>query len=147
MEQVKLSMQHGGKHFPALIRTAAILQLIYAIIELGDCITAILMASGLATNFYPLMVFKEMQTLFDSQPVWLIPLFLFYTSLRAASAVGLWQNRMWGFWLTIFVSIATLIMAPFLLPFTALEMLLNGVLMMVLLIGFFGDTPILKPKG
>jgi uncharacterized membrane protein (DUF2068 family) len=127
---------------PALIRTAAILQSIYALIEVVDCITASLMALGLVTNFYPTMLFKEMQTLFDSQPVWLVPLFLFYTSLRITSAIGLWRNRMWGFWLTIFVSIATLIMAPLLLPFTAVEMLGNGVLIMVLLIGFFGDAPI-----
>jgi uncharacterized membrane protein (DUF2068 family) len=127
---------------PVLIRTAAIIQSIYALIEASDCITAILMASGLITNLYPKMLFGEMQVLFDSQPVWLAPLFLFYTLLRTTSAIGLWRNRMWGFWLTIFVSVATLIMAPFLLPFTAAEMLLNGILLIILLIGFFGDTPI-----
>jgi uncharacterized membrane protein (DUF2068 family) len=127
---------------PALIRAATILQSLYALLEVADCITAILMAFGLVHNPYPAVMFQEMQSLFDTQPFWLVPLFLFYTSLRVTSAIGLWQNRMWGFWMTIFVSTATLIMAPFLLPITAVEMLGNGVLIILLLIGYFGDIPI-----
>jgi len=105
------------------------------------------MALGLIANLYPKMLFAEMQTLFDRQPVWLVPLFLFYTSLRVTSAIGLWRNRMWGFWLTIFVTTATLMMAPLLLPMTTVEMLLNGVLMIVLLIGVLGDQPILNAQN
>jgi uncharacterized membrane protein (DUF2068 family) len=127
---------------PSLMRAVAILQSLYAMIEIADCIVAILMALSLVRNYYPKMLFQEMQILFDSQAGWLVPLFLFYTSLRITSAIGLWRNRMWGFWLAIFVSTATLIMAPLLLPFTTVEMLLNGVLVAMLLIGFFGDTPI-----
>ena len=125
---------------PGLIRTAALLQSIYALIEVVDSVFASLMALGLVANPYPPLLFKEMQSLFDNQPGWLIPLFLFYTSLRVTSAIGLWQNKLWGFWLTIFVTSATLIMAPFLLPMTAGEMLLNGILIIVLLIGYFGDA-------
>lgn len=136
----------NGSSRSKLIRTAAIMQTIYATIEIIDCITAVLMALGLIANLYPKMLFAEMQTLFDSQSGWLVPLFLFYTSLRVTSAVGLWRNRMWGFWLTIFVSIATLIMAPLLLPMTTVEMLLNGLLMIVLMIGVFGDRPILNTQ-
>ena len=127
---------------PRLIRAAAIMQGVYALIEITDCIAAVLMALGWLGNYYPKMLFNEMQTLFDNQAAWLVPLFLFYTSLRVTSAIGLWRNRMWGFWLALFVSAATLIMAPLLLPFTAVEMLLNGVFVTVLLIGFFGDTSI-----
>jgi uncharacterized membrane protein (DUF2068 family) len=127
---------------PWLIRVAAIMQSLYALIEITDCIAAMLMASGLLGNYYPKMLFQEMQTLFDHQAAWLVPLFLFYTSLRVISAIGLWRNRMWGFWLALFVSVATLIMAPLLLPFTTVEMLLNGVLVVLLLVGFFGETPI-----
>jgi uncharacterized membrane protein len=125
---------------PGLIRTAALLQSIYALIEVVDSVFASLMALGLVTNPYPPLLFKEMQSLFDNQPGWLVPLFLFYTALRVTSAIGLWQNKLWGFWLTIFVTSATLIMAPFLLPMTAGEMLLNGILIIVLLIGYFGDA-------
>jgi uncharacterized membrane protein (DUF2068 family) len=127
---------------PGWIRAAAILQALYAAIEVVDCLVAGLMAFGLVTNPYPALLFKDLQPLFDSQPVWLVPLFLFYTALRLTSAVGLWQNRLWGFWLTIFATLATLIMAPLLLPMTAVEMLLNGILMIVLLIGYWGDTQI-----
>ena len=127
-----------------LIRSAAIFQLIYALIEVVDCIYAGLMALGLAPNIYPKMLFAEVQVMFDNEPIWLVPLFLFYTSLRLTSAIGLWKNRLWGFWLAIFVSLSTVIMSPFLLPFTTTEMLLNGILMIVLLIGFFGEKKIVE---
>lgn len=144
MESTVLLTHTGRMARPGLIRTAAALQSLYALIEISDCLIALLMALGLVANFYPKMLFQEMQTLFDNQAVWLVPLFLFYTSLRVTSAIGLWQNRMWGFWLAIFVSTATLIMAPLLLPFTAAEMLLNGILVAILLIGYFGNTPLLN---
>ncbi len=140
MESTVLPAPTGRMARPGLIRTAAIMQSLYALLEITDCIVAMLMALGLLGNYYPKMLFQEIQTLFDSQATWLVPLFLFYTSLRVISAIGLWRNRMWGFWLALFVSAATLIMAPLLLPFTTVEMLLNGVLVVLLLIGFFGDA-------
>jgi len=127
---------------PKLIRTAAWMQAIYALIEITDCLTAVLMTLGVVRNIYPVMLFSEIQYLFDEEPVWLIPLFLFYTSLRTFSAWGLWKNRLWGWWMALIVSAATLMMAPFLLPFTTTEMLLNGVLIILLLIGYFGESPI-----
>lgn len=142
MESTVLPAPTGRMARPGLIRTAAILQALYALIEISDCIVAVLMALGLLGNYYPKMLFQEMQALFDNQAAWLVPLFLFYTSLRVISAIGLWRNRMWGFWLALFVSAATLIMAPLLLPFTTIEMLLNGILVAILLMGFFGETPI-----
>ncbi len=126
-----------------LIRIVAFILSAYALIEIGDCITAVLMAFGLIGNPYPTMLFSEMQALFDQQPVWLVPLFLFFTSLRVTASVGLWMNRLWGFWIALFVSVATLILAPFLLPFTSAEMLGNGILIILLLFGFFGNKPIL----
>jgi len=125
-----------------LIKAVAVFQSLYASIEVTDCVTAGLMALHLVSNPYPKVLFPEMQQLFTSQSAWLIPLFLFYTSLRVTSAIGLWKNRLWGFWMTIFVSSATIVMAPFLLPFTAAEMLMNGILIILLLIGFFGDASI-----
>ena len=142
MESTVLPAPTGRMACPRLIRAAAIMQSLYALIEITDCIVAVLMVLGLLGNYYPKMLFQEMQTLFDNQAAWLVPLFLFYTSLRVTSAIGLWRNRMWGFWLALFVSAATLIMAPLLLPFTTVEMLLNGILVAILLIGFFGDAPI-----
>lgn len=124
---------------PKFIRAAAVLQLLYGLIEVSDCLTALLMAAGWLANPYPRMLFREVQTLFDQQPIWLLPLFLFYTGLRLTSAVGLWKKRLWGFWLALYVSAATIVMAPFLLPFTTLEMLLNGLLVSLLFIGYFGD--------
>jgi len=125
-----------------LIRAAAVIQSVYAGIEIVDCLTAVIMSLGLLRNLYPEMLFPEIQRLFDHQPGWLIPLFLFYTSLRVFSAVGLWKNRMWGWWIALIASGATLMMAPFLLPITTIEMLMNAVLIILLLIGYFGSLPI-----
>lgn len=126
-----------------LIRLVAVVQSLYALIEISDCITAGLMAVGLLENPYPSMLLPSMQELFDHQAVWLTPLFLFYTTLRVVSAWGLWTNRLWGFWLTIAGIAATVIMAPWLLPFTSLEILGNGILLVILLMAYFGDRPIL----
>ena len=126
-----------------LLKIVAGIQSVYALIETSDCVTAILMAMGLVANPYPKMLFGEIQNMFDHQAIWVVPLFLFYTTLRITSAIGLWKNRLWGFWLTIFVSCATLIMAPFLLPFTSAEMLLNGILIILLFMVMFGRKEIL----
>ena len=129
-----------------LLKIAAGIQSAYALIEISDCATAIFMALGVLANPYPQMLFSEIQTLFDHQAGWLIPLFLFYTGLRVISAIGLWKNRLWGFWLTVFVASATLVMAPFLLPFTTAEMLLNGVLIVILFFARFGESEILPER-
>jgi uncharacterized membrane protein (DUF2068 family) len=139
-----LHLLHNRGARPKLIRVVAVILSLYALIEIVDCITACLMSLHLVSNPYPTMLFSEIQTLFDSQSIWLVPLFIFFTSLRLTSSIGLWRNRLWGFWLTIFVALSTLIMAPFLLPFTAVEMVVNGVIMMLLLIGCFGNTPIIR---
>jgi hypothetical protein len=49
---------------------------------------------------------------------------------------------MWGWWIALIASEATLMMAPFLLPITTIEMLMNAVLIILLLIGYFGSLPI-----
>ena len=143
MEQ---TLEKPVKYQRVLIRIVAIILSVYALIEISDCITAALMSAGLVNNPYPAMAFSEMQSIFDNDPIWLVPLFLFYTGLRTASAIGLLRNRLWGFWTTIFVSVATLIMAPFLFPFTSAELLLNGIIILLLLIGYFGKTKLLAAE-
>lgn len=146
MESTVLPTPTGRMARPGMIRAAAVLQSLYALAEISDCLVVLLMSLGLVANFHPKMLFQETQNLFDSQRVWLVPLFLFYTSLRVTSAIGLWRNRIWGFWLALFVSTATFIMAPLLLPYTAAEMLLNGILVAILLIGSFGEAPIITTR-
>jgi uncharacterized membrane protein (DUF2068 family) len=142
MEQILEVPVKPEKYQHVLIRIVAIIQTVYALIEITDSITAALMSTGLVNNPYPAMASSEMQSIFDKDPIWLVPLFLFYTSMRAASAIGLWKNRMWGFWLTIAVSFATLMMAPFLFPFTSAEMLLDGIVIILVLIGYLGNRRI-----
>ncbi len=117
---------------------AAILLIIYGVIETGDCLTVIAMQLGLVGNVYPTFVFPGLQHLMDAQPIWFLPPFLVFTLLHFWSGVGLWRNRLWGWWMAIFVTAAVIIFTPFLLPMSGGDMLVAIVLIGLLLIGRFG---------
>jgi len=120
------------------IRWAAILLLIYGIIETGDCLAVIAMQWGLVDNYYPAFVFPGLQHLMETQPIWFLPPFLFFTVLHLWSGVGLWRNRLWGWWMALFVTGAVIIFVPFLLPMSGGDMLVAILLIGLLLIGRFG---------
>lgn len=125
-------------------RIVAIILSIYAAIELSDCIALLFMQMGLLQNPYPVMSFAEFETLFNQQPIVFLPIFLFFTFLRTASAIGLFRQREWAFWTTVLVCTTTLLWVPFLMPFTGFEMLLNGIILFFLLLARFGKQPLLK---
>jgi uncharacterized membrane protein (DUF2068 family) len=125
-----------------LIRIVAVLLAIYAVIEVTDCITLLLMHFGVVGNFYPHMAFAEFDTLLASHPLALFPVFLFFAMMRGLSAWGLFRERVWGFWTTIIVCGATILWMPFLMPaagLNALEMPLDGLILFLLLRGRFGN--------
>ena len=121
-----------------LIRWAAILLLIYGVIEMGDCLTVVAMQWGLVGNYYPDFVFSGLQHLMETQPIWFLPSFLFFAVLHLWSGVGLWRNLVWGWWMAIFVTGAVIIFVPFLLPMSGGDMLIAILLIGLLLIGRFG---------
>ena len=120
------------------IRWAAILLILYGVIETGDCLTVIAMQWGLVGNYYPAFVFAGLQHLMETQPIWFLPPFLFFTALHLWSGVGLWRNRVWGWWMALFVTAAVVIFTPFLLPMSGGDMLIAIALIGLLLIGRFG---------
>ena len=117
---------------------AAILLLFYGFIETGDCLAVIAMQAGLIGNYYPAFIFPEIQHLMETGPIWFLPSFLFFTLLHLWSGVGLWRNRLWGWWMALFVTGAVIIFVPFLLPMSGGDMLIAIILIGLLLIGRFG---------
>jgi hypothetical protein len=122
------------------IRWAAILLLIYGIVETGDCLAVIAMQWGLVGNYYPDFVFPGLQHLMETQPIWFLPPFLFFTVLHLWSGIGLWRNRLWGWWMALIVTGTVLIFVPFLLPMSGGDMLAAILLIGLLLIGRFGRS-------
>ena len=130
-----------------LFRIIAVMLAIYSLIELGDCISLLLMNFGLIGNPYPSMVFREFNDLINNHPLWMLPVFLYFTLLRSVSALGLFRQRMWGFWSTVLVCTSTILWAPFLMPMTGLEMLIDAAILFLLLLGYFGSLSIFPTKG
>ncbi len=119
---------------------------VYALIEIVDCLTVLLMQFGLLANPYPALSFQGFDELLKHQPILIFPVFLFFASLRLASAIGLFQGRMWAFWTTILVCVSTILWAPFLMPYTGFEMLLDGAILLLLLVARFGNQSILPAR-
>ncbi len=116
---------------------------VYALIEIVDCLTVLLMQFGLVANPYPALSFSEFDELLKHQPILIFPIFLYFASLRLASAIGLFKGRMWAFWTTILVCVSTIVWVPFLMPYTGFEMLLDGAILFLLLLARFGNQYIL----
>ncbi|MFX0064471.1 MAG: hypothetical protein ACFFC7_20050 [Candidatus Hermodarchaeota archaeon] len=125
---------------------AAIILLLYAIIEIIDSITLPLAAAGLIPNPYLLfdVAFSEIRYLLEFQPLFMIAMFWAFTSMRIVAAIGLFINRMWGFWMGIFVSGITMCVMVFFFPISTIEGLISAVVVILLFIGYFGDQPIIQ---
>jgi uncharacterized membrane protein (DUF2068 family) len=127
-----------------LLRAIAIILTIYALIEIIDCLTLLLMHFGLFENPYPAMAFPEIDAIFNQQPIMFFPVFLYFASLRLISAVGMFRERMWAFWTTVLVCVTTILWVPFLMPLAGFELLLDAVILALLLVARFGKQPILS---
>ena len=125
-----------------LFRVVAISLSVYTLIEVIDCITILLMHFGLVNNPYPAMAFPEFNDLFTAHPIMLFPVFLYFTSLRFVSALGMFRQRMWAFWTTVLVCVTTILWVPFLMPLAGFEMLIDAAILFLLLLGRFGNQPI-----
>jgi hypothetical protein len=124
----------------------AISLLIYAIIEITDCFTFFLIILGVVPNFSVdlYLAFPEIKQLFVSQPIYLMPMVLSFTSMRVVATVGLFKNRLWGFWVGILSLTMTMIWDIIIIPIGFFELLGCVFISIVLLIGFFGDKLIIN---
>ena len=120
-------------------RIVAVIVATYAAIEIANSLTLVLMHFDVIGNLYPRIIWSEFNTLFNQQPLALLPLFLFFTSMRVVAALGLWRNREWGFWMTLLACITLIFWAPYGMPVAGLEMILNGAIIFLLLLARFGN--------
>lgn len=125
---------------------AGVLQTVYGLIELVDSTTLILLSLNLVNNPYPEngFIFKDFYNLIDSRPLAMLPLFLFYATLRITSGIGILKNRLWGFWMAIFITVSTISVMPFLYPLSGGDAIAAVLIISFLLFGYFQDRPIIS---
>jgi uncharacterized membrane protein (DUF2068 family) len=124
---------------------ASILMLIYSIFEIIDSISIVLMIFVLPTlstifKFDVLLV----QTLLESQPLSLAPIFWAFTLMRVIAVIGLFKNLLWGYWIALISLILTMILAIVFLPFGAYEILACSVILILLIVGYFEKQPLIN---
>ena len=126
----------------------AIAQLIYASIEFIDSLCIPLIVMGLMPNWYVTIPLAnpELSALLANEPVWFIPIFWFFTAFRIASGIWILQNKAKGFWMAMWISVITLVAVFFLLPFAVFDMIGTGIVVFLLIMGYFKDQPILGEK-
>ncbi len=129
-----------------LVRIVAVMLAIYAIIEMADCATVVLMHLGVIGNLYPHIAWPEFDELFSQQPIALLPVFLYFASLRGLSAWGLFRERVWGFWAAVLVCATTLLWIPFLMPLVGFEMLIDGTILILLFWARWGEAALFHTK-
>ncbi|MHA1904473.1 MAG: hypothetical protein ACXADL_08465 [Candidatus Thorarchaeota archaeon] len=125
---------------------AAVIQLIYGLIELIDSVTIVLIAARLIPNLYLPFVTgnPDIYAMFENLPILFIPIFWFFTSLRLISAYWIFKNKAKGFWMALFVSGVTLVAVFFLLPFSVIDIIATFPVVILLFQGYFRDEPILS---
>jgi uncharacterized membrane protein (DUF2068 family) len=69
-----------------------------------------------------------------------------YGSMRIVSAIGLLKNRMWGFILALINCIVTMALMIFMLPAGIMDGILSCTIIVILLIGYFGESKITKEQ-
>lgn len=123
---------------------ASILMLIYSVLEMADSIVILLMILKLVPNLLLIFNFEVqlIQTLLESQPLSLAPIFWAFTLMRVVSAIGLFKNRLWGFWIGIVSLIITMILSIVFVPFSSFELLACSVILILLVVGYFKKKPI-----
>ena len=120
------------------------IELIYGAGECGDTLFLFILQAHLVSIRYPTMNFSEINNLLINHPLYLAPVFAFFALGRLMAAIGLLRNRLWGFWLSIFISSASVVWAVFFLPLGGLDMLLCLAIVLLLLVGRFNQQSILS---
>jgi hypothetical protein len=124
----------------------AIILLVYAIIEIFDCLTLILICLSIIPNFSINLdfVFPEIKQLFVFTPINLVPMVLSFTFMRIISTIGLFKNRLWGFWIAILSLTTTMIWDILIIPIGFYELLGCTIISILLIIGYFEDNKLIE---
>lgn len=124
---------------------AGICFMIYSIIEISDCVFLFLIIINVAPNLYLNMgiIIPEIRQILTNQPIFFLPFFLSFTLLRILSTIGILKNLIWGFYIGIISLILTMIMTLLFMPFGFFELFFCSIILVLLIIGFFGKKPII----
>jgi hypothetical protein len=123
---------------------AGLTLLIYSFIEMGDSLYVFPLQAGWIPDLYPTCIFPGIESLLTHNPMFLFPVFAFFATGRFLAAKGVLHNHLWGFWLGIFISTVTVIVAVFFLPMGGIDMLLSLFVVTALLLGFLGTKPMIS---
>jgi hypothetical protein len=123
---------------------AGLVELIYGLGECLDTLYLLFLQARLLPDLYPAWSFSEINRLVKAQPIVLFPVFAFFALGRLTASIGVLRNRLWGFWLSLFVSLVTTIWAAFVLPLGGLDMLGCLFIVIALLVGRLGQQSIIK---
>jgi hypothetical protein len=124
------------------LHIAGLTEFIYGFAELGDTFYLLFLQAHLLPNLYPPGSFAEINNLMNNRPLALFPVFAFFSVGRLVASIGVLRNRLWGFWLSIFVSLVTAFWAVFFLPLGGFDMLGCLFIVAALLVGRLGRAPV-----
>ncbi len=124
---------------------AGVCFMIYSLIEISDCIFLFLIIINVAPNLYLNIgiIIPVIRQILTNQPIFFLPFFLSFTLLRILSTVGIFKNYIWGFYIGIVSLILTMIMTLLFMPFGFIELFFCCIILVLLIIGFFGKKPII----
>jgi hypothetical protein len=108
------------------LAAAGLVEWMYGAAEIGDALYVLLLQARLAPNIHLPWTFSEIDKWLNTRPAALFPVFAFFAFGRIAAAAGILRNRLWGFWLTLFLSTVTALWAVFFLPWGGLDMLASS---------------------
>jgi len=125
---------------------SAIVLLIYGIGESIDCIYAFLITTNILPplSFLVTFAFPGIQDIWLHKTIYILLIFLTFTSFRILAAVGILKNRMWGLWLALISTVLTLCVMPLFLPFGALDGVIAAPLLVLLLVGHLRSKAIIE---
>ncbi|MEJ2295928.1 MAG: hypothetical protein P8Y23_14320 [Candidatus Lokiarchaeota archaeon] len=125
---------------------ASILMLIYSILEILDSIVITLMILNVLPTLSTVFKFDVLliQTLLESHPLSLAPIFWAFTLMRIIATIGLFKNLLWGYWIAIISVMITMILAFVFLPFGAYEILACSMILIFLIIGYCEKKPLIS---
>jgi hypothetical protein len=122
-------------------------ELTYGLGEFGDTMYLLFLQGHLLPNYYPVWSFAELNHLMSASPAILSPVFAFFAVGRLVAAMGVLRNRLWGFWLSLFLSLVTASWAVFFLPLGGIDMIACLLIVCALLVGRFGHKTILFERS
>jgi hypothetical protein len=123
---------------------AGLTELVYGLGEAGDTLYLLFLQAHLLPNLYPGWSFAEIKMLMDNRPLALFPVFAFFSVGRVVASIGVLRNRLWGFWLSLFISLVTTVFAVFFLPLGGFDMLGCLFIVVALLVSRLGRKSIIS---